>query len=150
MKLKYVLMEKVSLIIQRFRYAKLYMLGYKNISRKAILESGLNLDRVHPRGIYIGENTLIASMTTILCHEHVKRDPNNERNPWITNTCIGKNTFIGVGTIILPGVQIGDEVIIGAGSVVTKSIPSYSVAVGNPAKVIRNNIKMNKKAVLIS
>ena len=49
---------------------------------------------------------------------------------------IGNNVFIGAGSIILPGVNIGDKAVIGAGSVVTKDIPTNSVAVGNPAKVI--------------
>lgn len=149
MKLKYLLMEKASKAIQKIRYTKLHLLGYKNISNKAIIESKLNLDRVYPQGIYIGENTLIASRTTILCHEHVKREEQDPRNPWVTNTYIGKNCFIGVGATILPGVNIGNEVIIGASSVVTKDIPSNSVAVGNPAKVIKTGIKMNDKAILI-
>jgi acetyltransferase-like isoleucine patch superfamily enzyme len=148
MKLKYFLMEKASNVIRKIRYTKLKILGYKNISNKAIIESKLNLDRVYPQGIYIGENTLVASRTTILCHEHVKREALDPRNPWVTNTYIGINCFIGVGATILPGVHIGDEVIIGASSVVTKDIPSNSVAVGNPAKVIRSNIKMNNKAIL--
>jgi acetyltransferase-like isoleucine patch superfamily enzyme len=150
MKLKYYLMEKISKVIQKIRFTKLNLLGYKNISRRAIIESKLNLDRVYPLGIFIGENTLIASRTTILCHEHVKREEKDPRNPWVTNTYIGKNCFIGVGATILPGVKIGDEVIIGASSVVTKDIPSNSVAVGNPAKVIRSNIKMNNKAILVN
>ena len=50
---------------------------------------------------------------------------------------IGNDCFVGAGSIILPGVHIGNKVIIGAGSVVAKSIPDNSVAVGNPAKVIR-------------
>lgn len=149
MKLKYFLMEKASKVIQKIRYTKLQMIGYKNISSKAIMESHLNLDRVFPQGIYIGDNTLVASGTTILSHEHVKRDDKDPRNPWVTNTYIGKNSFIGVGATILPGVKIGDEVIIGASSVVTKDIPSNSVAVGNPAKVIKTGIKMNEKAILI-
>jgi len=149
MKLKYFLMEKASKVIQKIRFTKLQVIGYKNISSKAIIESHLNLDRVFPQGIYIGDNTLVASGTTILCHEHVKRDDNDPRNPWVTNTYIGKNCFIGVGATILPGVKIGDEVIIGASSVVTKDIPSNSVAVGNPAKVIKTGIKMNEKAILI-
>ena len=45
---------------------------------------------------------------------------------------------IGVGSILLPGVTIGEGAIIGAGSVVTRDIPDYSVAVGSPARVIRN------------
>lgn len=50
---------------------------------------------------------------------------------------IGNNCFIGIRTIILPGVTIGDNCIIGAGSTVTKSIPSNSVAAGVPARVLR-------------
>lgn len=142
-------MEKASKAIQKIRYTKLQLLGYKNISSKAIIESKLNLDLVYPQGIYIGEYTLVAGRTTILCHEHVKREDIDPRNPWVTNTYIGKNCFIGVGATILPGVHIGDEVIIGASSVVTKDIPSNSVAVGNPAKVIKTGIRMNNKAILI-
>lgn len=51
---------------------------------------------------------------------------------------IGKDCWLGGNVIVLPGVTIGDRVVIGAGSVVTKDIPSDSLAVGNPAKVIRN------------
>jgi len=50
---------------------------------------------------------------------------------------IGKNSWIGSGAIILPGSKIGDHVVIGANSVVTGEIPSYSVAVGSPARVVR-------------
>ena len=50
---------------------------------------------------------------------------------------IGRNCWIGAGSIILPGVTIGDNVVIGAGSVVTKDIESNVVAVGNPCKVMR-------------
>ncbi|QBG49324.1 sugar O-acetyltransferase [Verrucomicrobia bacterium S94] len=51
---------------------------------------------------------------------------------------IGKDCWLGGNVIVLPGVTIGDRVVIGAGSVVTKDIPSDALAVGNPAKVIRN------------
>jgi acetyltransferase-like isoleucine patch superfamily enzyme len=137
MKTRYIIMEFLSSIIQFYRYHKYRFLGFTNINKSAVLESKLNLDKVNPAGVHIGANTLVASKTTILTHEHVKRDPANSLNPWIVDTFIGKNCFIGVGTIILPGVKIGDEVIIGAGSVVTKDIPSNSVSVGNPARVIK-------------
>lgn len=50
---------------------------------------------------------------------------------------IGKNCWIGAGVIILPGITIGDNVVVGAGSIVTKDLPSNVVAVGNPCKVMR-------------
>lgn len=50
---------------------------------------------------------------------------------------IGNRVWIGAGAIILPGVSIGDNSVIGAGSIVTKDIPASVVAVGNPCKVIR-------------
>ncbi len=52
--------------------------------------------------------------------------------------CIGNDVWLGKGVIILPGVNIGSGVIIGAGSVVTKDIPDYVIAAGNPATIIRN------------
>ena len=60
---------------------------------------------------------------------------------------IGNNVHIGNNTIILPNVRIGDNCIIGAGAVVTKSIPDNSVAAGNPAKVIRTVKDFNEKNV---
>ena len=50
---------------------------------------------------------------------------------------IGHNVWIGGNSVILPGVHIGDNTVIGAGSVVTKDIPAWCVAAGNPCKVIR-------------
>jgi acetyltransferase-like isoleucine patch superfamily enzyme len=60
---------------------------------------------------------------------------------------IEKGCWIGEKVIILPGVNIGKRSIIGAGSVVTKSIPEYSIAVGNPARVIKTWNKDKKQWV---
>jgi len=57
---------------------------------------------------------------------------------------ICKNSWIGGGTIVLPGVEIGEGSIIGAGSVVTKNIPPYSIAVGSPAKVIKKRVLLKE------
>ena len=51
---------------------------------------------------------------------------------------VGNNVWIGGNVVVLPGVSVGDNVVIGAGSIVTKDIPSNSVAVGNPCRVIKN------------
>ena len=54
---------------------------------------------------------------------------------------VGNNVWIGAGVSVLPGVTIGDGCVIGAGSIVTKDIPPYSLAVGNPCRVIRSLMK---------
>lgn len=61
---------------------------------------------------------------------------------------IGSRCFIGTKAIIMPGVTIGDEVIVAAGAVVTKDVPSHTMVAGNPAKIIRENIFCEKYGVL--
>ena len=58
---------------------------------------------------------------------------------------IGRNCWLGAGVVVLPGVTIGDNTVIGAGSVVTKDIPSDVVAVGNPCKVLREINERDKE-----
>lgn len=79
-----------------------------------------------------------ASPTLFIPELNVKKDVMalGSRRSYRAPIRIGDNVFIGIGTIILPGVTIGDNVVIGAGSVVTRNIPGNQVAAGNPAKVI--------------
>ncbi len=140
------MMEILSTKIQSWRFFKARISGYKNIEKGVILESHLLLDKVYPEGIHIGANTLVGSHTLILSHEHVKRDPANRRLPWVTHTHIGRNCFIGVRSTILPGVRIGDEVVVGAGTVVTKDVPSHCVVVGNPGRIVKQGIHLNDRA----
>jgi len=85
--------------------------------------------------VYIGNNTTITEYVTVLCHDAA---PYHAGLPIVyRDTVIGDNCFIGIRTIILPGVMIGNNVIVGAGSVVTKDIPSGQVWAGNPAKFIK-------------
>jgi len=71
-------------------------------------------------------------------------------NPLLLDTFIGSRCFIAVNSTILPGVIIGDEVIVGAGAVVTKNVPSNCIVAGNPAVIIRKNIKMNERAEVVN
>ena len=135
----------IATIFRKFRIFKLRLQGY-NIPYSVIIEGSVVLDKLNPQGIFIGDNTLVAGGSVILSHDHCKRVGNNQ--PYLTETTIGKNCFIAVNSLILPGIKIGDEVIVGAGTVVTKDVPSNSVVAGNPGKVIRKNIKMNKFAAL--
>lgn len=91
--------------------------------------------------VSIGENVLIASDVLITSENH-GMDAENElpysKQSLVTNkVVIENNVWIGEKVTILPGVTIGMRSIIGAGSVVTKDIPPYTIAVGSPAKVVK-------------
>ena len=146
MRLRLFLMSKASKILRSLRIKKLHWGGYSNIADSVIIETNVGLDKIYPKGIHIGEHTLVGGGSTILSHEHIFVKPDGSY--YVTDTYIGKNCFIGVRSIICPGVKIGDECVIGAGSVVTKDIPSNSMAVGVPAKVIKTGISMNDHARL--
>ena len=60
------------------------------------------------------------------------------------DTYIGNQCIIGYASIILPGVRLGDNVIVGAGSVVSREVPSNCIVAGNPAKIIKINIEIDK------
>ncbi len=92
-------------------------------------------------GVAIGARTLVGYRTQIISANHripgrAQRifDAGHEKRP----VTIGQDVWIGAGCVVLPGVTIGEGAVIGAGSVVTKDIPAFAVAVGNPARIIRH------------
>jgi acetyltransferase-like isoleucine patch superfamily enzyme len=89
-------------------------------------------DLTYPRGVHVGAHTQIAFEARILCHDRSRGIYRHTR--------VGANCFIGGRSMLMPGVEIGDGSIIGAGSIVTKSVPPGCIAVGNPARVIREGI----------
>jgi acetyltransferase-like isoleucine patch superfamily enzyme len=92
-------------------------------------------------GIDIEDNVMIASNVFICDYSHGKSSPNIPYKDQLYEPFgeikIGSGTWIGQNVVILHGVNIGKQSIIGANSVVTNSIPDYSIAVGSPAKVVR-------------
>lgn len=144
--LKFKVRRFVAGIVQSLRIKMARMRGL-DIHPTVILERKLHLDRLYPAGVHIDEHCLIASGVTILSHDHCKRV---NGHPFLADTYIGKRCFIAVNATILPGVHIGDEVIVGAGAVVAKSVPSNVIVAGNPARIIRENIRMNDGAELIN
>lgn len=99
-------------------------------------------------GCFIGENTMIDMGAVIGGHVIVKENCHIGANAVLAGTiepycekgvCIEKDCFIGAGAVVLEGVHIGQNTIIGANSLVLEDIPSHSVAVGIPAKVIKKN-----------
>ena len=103
------------------------------------------IDKTAPWLLTIGDRVRITEGVKILTHDYswsvLKCYEGNEIHPGkiLGNqkaVIIGNNVFIGMNAVILPGVTIGDHVIIGAGSIVTKDCPSGGVYAGNPARYI--------------
>ncbi|MBI6527881.1 sugar O-acetyltransferase [Proteus vulgaris] len=100
--------------------------------------ANFNLTILDCAPVKIGHNVMCAPNVSILTATH-PIDPEIRSNEleYALPIIIGNSVWLGAGCIILPGVTIGDNCVIGAGSVVTKSIPANCVAVGNPCRVIR-------------
>ncbi len=137
--------------------------GAIRIDDKAYIENGVRIRAGFNGSISIGEQVRIHDYCFIYAHDHLVIGENTMISPQVFITdfnhkfssskysrklkslggyeskrvTIGNNVWIGAQSVILPGVTIGDDVIIGAGSVVTKSIAPKSLAVGNPARVIK-------------
>ncbi|MFQ0976877.1 sugar O-acetyltransferase [Vibrio campbellii] len=100
--------------------------------------ANFNLTLVDDTYIYIGNSVMIGPNVTIATAGH-PIDPDLRRDVAQFNipVRIGDNVWIGANSVVLPGVTIGENSVIGAGSIVTKDIPANVVAVGNPCRVLR-------------
>ncbi len=88
--------------------------------------------------VKIGDNCFMAPNVAIYTAGHpIHPDTRNSMFEYGKEVSIGDNVWIGGNCVICPGVHIGNNVVIGAGSVVTKNIPDWSIAAGNPCKVLR-------------
>ena len=98
-----------------------------------------NLTLVDDGHIYIGDKVMFGPNVMIATAGHPINPELRERGlQFNKDVYIGENTWIGGNVVILPGVHIGKNTVIGAGSVVTKDIPDNVIAVGNPCRVLRN------------
>lgn len=96
--------------------------------------------------VTIGDNCQLAPNVAIYTAGHpVHPVSRNSMYEYGIEVTIGDNVWIGGNTVILPGVHVGSNTVIGAGSVVTKDIPDWSLAAGNPCKVIRKITEEDKK-----
>lgn len=99
-----------------------------------------------PYLITVNDNVTISNKVVFLTHDNSIIKVANDATDLVGAIVIGKNTFIGYGVIICPGVVIADNCIIGAGSIVTKSFMNEcSVIAGNPAKIISTTESFRKK-----
>lgn len=100
--------------------------------------ANFNLTILDEAEVNIGNHVFIGPNVSIYtaCHP-LDVETRNTGAEWAESVTIGDNVWIGGNVVILPGVEIGADSVIGAGSVVTRSMPSSVVAAGNPAKVIK-------------
>lgn len=97
-----------------------------------------NVTLVDDTDIYIGDNTMIGPNTVIATAGHpIYPDLRQNGGQYNVPVHIGKNCWLGAAVIVLPGVTIGDNTVVGAGSIVTKDMPANVVAAGNPCRVLR-------------
>lgn len=119
----------------------LRMMGCK-VGENVFIGDGVSIDVRNPELIEVDDYAHVTGYTILLCHkrdlEAYYIDENYADLPYKTgkiHLCRGCST--GTGTLILPGVTIGEGAIVGAGSLVTKDVPAWTVATGRPAKVIK-------------
>jgi acetyltransferase-like isoleucine patch superfamily enzyme len=119
-------------ILHKIRGVKIH-----NVRNVRILANCV-IDTLYPELVELEEYSSLSRGCVILAH-WVTTEFLQEKigGPFFGKVHIGKGVSLGVNVIVLPGVTIGEGSIIGAGSVVVKDIPPYSIAVGNPARVLK-------------
>jgi galactoside O-acetyltransferase len=100
--------------------------------------ANFNLTLVDDTHIYIGDHTMLGPNVTIATAGHpILPELREQAYQYNMPVHIGRNCWLGAGVIVMPGVTIGDNTVVGAGSIVTKDLPANVVAVGNPCRVLR-------------
>ncbi len=114
-----------------------------HVGRGSRISRSVLIDDSRPDLITIGKNVWITAGCQLLCHQRNLKEYQKDK-PVMDCTLIYKpiiikdGAHIGIGSIIMPGVTIGKCAVVGAGAVVTKDVPDYCLAVGVPAKIIKN------------
>lgn len=112
--------------------------GGKHVHFGKNVYANFGLTLVDDTHIYVGDYTMFAPNVVVATAGHpILPELREKAYQYNFPVHIGRNCWIGAGALIMPGVTIGDNTVIGAGSVVTRDIPSNCVAYGNPCRVIR-------------
>lgn len=113
-----------------------------HVGKDIFVGDNVRIDSGHSELIYIGDHAHITGGCRLLCHQrnlrHYYKGDDAAKLPYkLGEIHIGKGVMIGMESLIMPGVTIGDGAIIGAYSLVTKDIPAWTIATGRPAKVVK-------------
>jgi galactoside O-acetyltransferase len=120
--------------------------GGRFVQFGSFVYANFNLTLVDDTHIYVGDHTMIGPNVVIATGGHPLLPALRERGmQYNMPVRIGRNCWLGAGVIVLPGVSIGDNTVIGAGSVVTRDMPANVLAVGNPCRVLRELGSRNRE-----
>ena len=112
--------------------------GGKHVRLGNYVYANFNLTLVDDGNIDIGDNVMFAPNVTVITATHPVLPALREKGlQFNVDVKICNNVWIGAGAIIMPGITVGENSVVGAGSVVTKDVPPNTVVVGNPARVLR-------------
>lgn len=112
--------------------------GEKHVHFGKGVYANFNLTLVDDTHIYVGDHTMIGPNVTLATAGHpILPALREEVYQFNLPVRIGRSCWLGAGVIVLPGVTIGDNTVVGAGSVVTRDLPAGVVAAGNPCRVLR-------------
>ncbi|WP_287584750.1 acyltransferase [Candidatus Borrarchaeum sp.] len=107
------------------------------IGKQVYIDSDVFIDEIFPYFVKIEDEVTISTKTIILAHSKPNIFHKDHLESFAAPVTIKRGAFIGVGAIILPGVEVGEGSVIGAGAVVNKNVPSYTFVAGVPAKEIK-------------
>lgn len=137
------LRRRLWFVTVRFTNWKLKKVFGMDIGKDVRINRTAHLDKnINPKGIHIGDGSVVLLDSIILAHD--------QSRGLKVDTVIGKNCIIGTRAIIMPGVHVGDSSVVAAGSIVVKDVPANCTVAGNPAKVIKEGVVVEKGRILDS
>ncbi|MCK4527864.1 acyltransferase [candidate division WOR-3 bacterium] len=150
---KFFFRETIDIILQRIAYFAPYSGIRVWLHRRRGVKIGKNvhigplvfIEPVFPNFVFIEDGVSIAGQNYILTHNKPLKYHQNVTEAFVAPVVIKKNAWVTVGSIILPGVTIGEGSIVAAGAVVTKDVPPNCIVGGVPAKVIKELELSNQK-----
>jgi exopolysaccharide acyltransferase PssR len=133
--------ESLREVIQILRREYFNRVWQMQLGEGCCISFSAKLDKTNPRGLHIGQYTVVTFGAAILTHDYV--------NGVDRDVYIGDNCFIGAHAIVLPGVRIGNNCIVAAGTLVARDVPSGCLVAGNPARVVETNVKTTHYGVRV-
>lgn len=134
--------QRISRVVRGFHTQVLRWKGM-DIGKHSSVARNARMDHLNPKGIHIGEYSRVSVYAAVDAHDGFGGRGN-------VDTYIGHHSVVGGYSVIIPGVKIGNHVMVAAGSVVTKDVPDHCMVGGNPARIIKEGIEFDNHHQMIN